>query len=331
MYKYCKSLRKTIAALDEQGIRISRSGLQGIVARERETGSVRDRARSGRPKSLDSKEASLLVRIARANRKSSIRILTNKLKIRGAPEVSCSTISRVLKKKGYARRVAVKVPLLTNAQKEKRLAYALKYAKASLSFWKKVAFSDEKIFEGGAASKKCLVTRKSSERLSRNCVQLTPKRPVKVHVWGIINKYGMGPLRLVNGNLNSEKYQQEIIFDIEEICKVDPLHPRKGLIFQQDNAPAHSSRSTLNFMQAKRLSSLLWPGNSPDFNPIEHVWAHVSRRVRSRGLPSGTNQLWQWVEEEWYKTPLTYINKLYASLPRRLAEAASNLGGPTHY
>ena len=65
-----------------------------------------------------------------------------------------------------------------------------------------------------------------------------------------INLYGMGPLRLVNGNLNLEKYQQEIIFDIEEICKVDPLHPRKGLIFQQDNAPAHSSRSTLNFMQA---------------------------------------------------------------------------------
>lgn len=206
IYRHLKSLRKAVKALRSQRIFISVSGLQRIVSRVRETGTVRDRKRSGRPRKLDRQEERLLLRVARSNRTHSLRQLANDLCIRGSRMVSTWTIRRALKRKGYARRLAVKFPILTRPQKERRLAFALKYAKARASFWNKVGFSDEKIFQGGLQHNKVLVTRKSNERLSKRCVLTRPKRPIQVHVWGIISKYGMGPLRLVQGNLNSKKY-----------------------------------------------------------------------------------------------------------------------------
>jgi transposase len=37
--------------------------------------------------------------------------------------------------------------------------------------------------------------------------------------------------------------------------------------------------------QDKNVSVLPWPGKSPDFNPIEHVWDLLDRRVRARAIP----------------------------------------------
>lgn len=165
VYKLCQSFRKAVKTLRKIVIKISTSGLQGIVARKKKTGSVKSRKRSGRPKKLDKEDQELLITIARSNRAKSLPQLANDLKIRGAPQVSYKTVGRVLKSKGYFRRVSVKVPLLTAAKKKKRLAFVKKYSRARYSFWAKVAFSDEKIFQGGTQNTRCLVTRKSSERL----------------------------------------------------------------------------------------------------------------------------------------------------------------------
>lgn len=187
------------------------------------------------------------------------------------------------------------------------------------------------MFHGGGHNTRLLVTRKLSERYNPKCVLLSPKRAVQIHVWGFISKFGMGPIRLINGNLNAIKYQEQVIFDIQQISHSEPGHPRRALIFQQDNAPAHAARSTRDFLANQGVSTLDWPGNSPDFNPIEHVWAHMARRIRARGLPANTQELWQWVQEEWWATPITLIRSLYDSLPSRLSEAAANMGAQTHY
>ena len=73
-----------------------------------------------------------------------------------------------------------------------------------------------------------------------------------------------------------------------------------------------------------------WPASSPDFNPIEEVWAHVASRVRARGSPAGVEQLWEWVQSEWAATPVSYIRSLYPSIPARLLEAIENSGDYTH-
>ena len=229
------------------------------------------------------------------------------------------------------RRMALIRPLLTKIQKEKRFSFANKYRKAGMSFWSRVVFTDEKIFEASDMGTKPRVTRKRGERSSKACVRPTPKRGLKVHVWGAIMRGAMGPIRQVQGNLNAQKYQDDIIFDVDDLCNFDPAHPKKARIFQQDGAPPHRAKCTLHFLQEKRVTTLPWPGNSPDFNPIEHVWAHMGRRVRARGNPRNVDELWKWVQEEWDLTPMTLIESLYKSLPSRLSEAIGNSGGSTHY
>jgi len=57
---------------------------------------------------------------------------------------------------------------------------------------------------------------------------------------------------------------------LQDICRVsgDWVY-----IFQQESAPAHRARATVEFLERKTpefISLLLWPPNSPDLNPVDY-------------------------------------------------------------
>ena len=53
--------------------------------------------------------------------------------------------------------------------------------------------------------------------------------------------------------------------------------------FQQDNAPAHRARETVEFLSRNTpdfMAPSLWPPNSPDLNPVDYqVWSALQQRV----------------------------------------------------
>ena len=51
------------------------------------------------------------------------------------------------------------------------------------------------------------------------CIQTTLKLPTSVQVWGAISNRGMSLQRNVNGNMDSAKYQSDIIHDLEMTCE----------------------------------------------------------------------------------------------------------------
>ncbi|KAI8423451.1 hypothetical protein MSG28_012583 [Choristoneura fumiferana] len=49
-----------------------------------------------------------------------------------------------------------------------------------------------------------------------------------------------------------------------------------------DNDPKHTARTVKEFLTSQSVSVLDWPANSPDLNPIEHLWCEVKKKAGGR-------------------------------------------------
>ena len=126
-------------------------------------------------------------------------------------------------------------------------------------------------------------------------------------VWGCFTWESLGPLVRVEGTVNSQKYMQGLE---EEIVEYE---------FQQDNASVHTSKLTMTFFDTSDINLMKWPGQSPDLNPIKHLWDELERRIRKRDPPpKSERELAVHLQEEWEKiTHEAYIN-LIKSMPNRI-------------
>ena len=54
-----------------------------------------------------------------------------------------------------------------------------------------------------------------------------------------------------------------------------------------DNTRPHRSRAVTAYiyLQSEAVTSVPWPAMSPDFNPIEHIWNMLGRRIHAREPP----------------------------------------------
>jgi len=73
-------------------------------------------------------------------------------------------------------------------------------------------------------------------------------------------------------------------------------------IFQQDSAPAHRARDTVELLKHSTpdfITPLMWPPNSPDLNPVDYkIWSVMQERVY-RTRVKDVSHLKQRLVEEW--------------------------------
>ena len=107
---------------------------------------------------------------------------------------------------------------------------------------------------------------------------------------------------------------------------------KEELIFQQDNDTKHTSQHARNWFEANGIKVLDWPAQSPDLNPIEHLWHSLKFCLAAYPqAPSNIEELWRRIEVEWEKMPKEECVKLINSMPRRVAAVLKTKGGYTKY
>jgi transposase len=138
-------------------------------------------------------------------------------------------------------------------------------------------------------------------------------------IWGCMGWHGVGILCEVEGRMNTEQYVsilEECLLKSMEESGID----EEDIIFQSDNDPKHTSKLATKWFEDHDITVLSWPAQSPDLNPIEHLWELLKRMLSAyQDPPNGLFQLWERVVEEWDKITKEECQKLIESMPRRVA------------
>jgi DDE superfamily endonuclease len=141
---------------------------------------------------------------------------------------------------------------------------------------------------------------------------------------------GTGFMCRVDGGVNAELYQTILGGELMQTLEWYGLE-KKDIWFQQDNASCHTAASTRQWFEDNGIRVLKWPAQSPDINPIEHLWDRLKKAVRELPQANNLDKLWDRVQTAWEAIQSEDCRKLVASMPERLAAVKAAKDGYTRY
>lgn len=237
-------------------------------------------------------------------------------------------MKRRLRDGGLFGRRPVKKPLISEKNRKKRLQWAKEHLYWTLKQWEKVLWSDESKYLLFGSDGITFVRRPVGARNDIKYQLPTVKHGGgSVMVWGCFSLASVGPLVRIEGIMKKEEYKE-----ILEKHMITFARRKLGRnwIFQQDNDPKHSSQYLKDWFQSRRVDVMDWPSQSPDLNPIEHLWEHLSRQVREKKAKN-CNEKFAFLKKAWEAIPTSVLENLIASMPRRCQAVIDAKGWPTKY
>ena len=243
------------------------------------------------------------------------------------------TIVKYLKQENLVSIVAAKVPLLKPIHVKKRLRFLQLHAGAYLNYWKSWTFSDESSFHLDCAKGvKRIIIRRNERYLPENVVGTRQLGAGKLMIWSHISYDGIGPLIFISGGID-----QRVYIDILSRYVLPHLIRCLNTIgitqrYQDDGASCHDAQAVIDFCARKGIDRPFWPPNSPDLNPIEHVWGWVNNKLTAmKDKPQNIDELKIALTKFWDEITVTSIQNLYKSMGKRMEAVRKAKGWNTKF
>ncbi len=313
-------------------LRCSKRTIQRVRQRFRLTGSSDRLPGTGRAAKTTAREDRYLGRLAAGHRFNTLGALTAMFNDQRAHPVSHWTVRRRLHLQGTRSRVAARKPLISLANRQRRIRWATRTLPWTADEqWAMLVFSDESRFNLSYNDGRVRVWRTHGERFLPECLSQIQKNTTQsVMVWGCIGRHGVGELVVLTENVTAAAYirtlEANLLNSVENIFG----HREHRFIFQHDNAPAHTARATQAWLEANNIQTIQWPAQSPDLNVIENLWDNVGRVV-TRERPATRVELINVLHRAWNSIRPDTVARLFDSLPRRVRAVVRSRGYPTRY
>ena len=303
------------------------STVRYTIKRWEERRTLKDGNKSGRPRKLTKREEKAVVRDVRSNRRLSSAELSGRIETSFNKKLSPSTVRYYLRRNELYGRAARLKPFISDRNRRVRVQWARDHAHWTVEDWKNVIWSDEKKFCRLGSDGKIYVRRGKGEEFLPETMRGSVKGGGgSIMCWAAFTAAGPGPIHRVEGIMEQTQYRnilQNVLLPFGE-------EVGGGWIFQQDNDPKHTARSVKAWMEEMHLPVMEWPSQSPDLNPIEHLWQAVDKKVKA-AAPRNLNDLERVLRQAWSEIPVSRCERLVESMPRRIQAVIASKGFPTRY
>jgi len=128
-----------------------------------------------------------------------------------------------------------------------------------------------------------------------------------------VSRMGKTRVVFIDPGVNSSYFcnivlEKGLLPDIRAICR----HYRWWTL-QQDGAPAHTARTTMDYLKKEHINCIephMWPPNSPDINPVDYAISGVfQQRVYHQRQFKTLDELQRAIATEWQKLSQRFIDK----------------------
>lgn len=308
---------------------LSPNTVGATIRRWKNDGLLATRSRPGRPSKLSGRVRRIIKRAVDKEPSISAVKISDMLARDHGLQVCKETIRLSIHRFGYKSFFRRKKPHISKKNRKDRIEYAKKYINEPPEFWNKVLFTDESKFNIFGFDGRLRVWRPPREGLNPKYTMKTVKHGGGgVMVWGCMSANGVGKLKFIDGTMDHRMYIDILKENLRP--STDQLGISGDFIFQQDNDPKHMATNSKLFLLYNTPRVMKSPAQSPDLNPIEHLWDHLERRIREHHITNKEN-LKAALAEEWEKIGPEITVKLVSSMKSRLGEVLRMRGYATRY
>jgi transposase len=308
---------------------VSRSSVQKIRKQHRSNVCAANR---GRPASLSVQNKRHLVRLVTSGKLDTAVSANHQLQADLGVFVSDDTVRRMLMEAGLAASAKVAKPMLSRKNVAARLAFAKRHQHWTVEDWERVIWSDETKINRFSSDGRSWCWVRDVENQERRTIKQTVKHGGgSLMIWGCMTVHGPGFMCKLEGTMVKETYKSILQDELARTIDHYGMDPQR-VIFQHDNDPKHTARIVHEWLNEQLFDVLIWPDQSPDLNPIEHLWAWMKIRLNQyERAPTGMVDLWDRVQDVWNGFGADECRRLIHTMPQRVEAVLQAKGWWTRF